>query len=177
MSAAPVAGAHEVGAPVVYTPATPAHLDAIMALETASFVQDAWSREMMHDELTSIHNEYSVAMVGARLVGYAGLRAPERGREADVQTIAVAEDARGRGIGRALMERMLAQARARGMREVFLEVRADNPVAQGLYRSLGFTQLGVRAGYYQPEGVDAIVMRAALGGEPAAMGAGTEGAR
>lgn len=162
---------------VVFAPATAEHLDAIMALETASFMRDAWSREMMHDEVASVHNEYSVALLDERLVGYAGLRAPERGREADVQTIAVAEDARGRGIGRALMERMLGQARARGMREVFLEVRADNPVAQGLYRSLGFAELGVRPGYYQPEGIDAIVMRLALDGGPAAMGAGSEGAR
>ena len=168
----------EATKPVVFAPATAGHLDAIMALEMASFVRDAWSREMMHDEVASVHNEYSVALLGERLVGYAGLRAPERGREADVQTIAVAEDARGRGIGRALMERMLGQARARGMREVFREVRADNPVAQGLYRSLGFAELGVRSGYYQPEGVDAIVMRLALGGQPSPeTGTGSEGAR
>ena len=74
--------------PVVFAPATAEHLDAIMALETASFMRDAWSREMMHDEVASVHNEYSVALLGECLVGYAGLRAPERGREADVQTIA-----------------------------------------------------------------------------------------
>lgn len=148
---------------VVIVPADAAHLGAIMALETAAFASDAWSPEMMADEVTSIHNAYFVALQGGELVGYAGLRAPSNAREADVQTIAVAPEARGRGLGRALMERMLTQARERRMREVFLEVRADNPVAQALYRSLGFVELGVRPGYYQPEGIDAIVMRLALG--------------
>lgn len=147
---------------VTYTAATADDLDAIMALETASFVTDAWSREMMRDEVASIHNAYSVARIGDVLAGYAGLRVPQGAREADVQTIAVAPEARGRGIGRGLMERMLTQARDRHVREVFLEVRADNDVAQQLYRSLGFVELGVRPRYYQPEGIDAIVMKLAL---------------
>jgi ribosomal protein S18 acetylase RimI-like enzyme len=45
---------------------------------------------------------------------------------------------------------------------VFLEVRADNPRAQDLYRRHGFADVGIRRGYYQPSGVDAIVMRRAL---------------
>lgn len=163
---------------VEIVPATAAHLDAIMALETAAFTADAWSRDMMTDEVTSIHNAYSVAVLGDVLVGYAGLRAPSNAREADVQTIAVAPDARGRGLGRALMERMLVQARERRMREVFLEVRADNPVARGLYQSLGFVELGVRPRYYQPEGVDAVVMRLTLGPtwitDPTAISGGTQ---
>lgn len=158
---------------VAFVAATADHLDAIMALETASFVADAWSREMMSDEVTSIHNAYSVALIGDALAGYAGLRVPRGAREADVQTIAVSPQARGRGIGRALMERMLTQARDRAVREVFLEVRADNDVAQNLYRSLGFVELGVRPGYYQPEGIDAIVMRLALAAPSAAVGGET----
>jgi [ribosomal protein S18]-alanine N-acetyltransferase len=46
---------------------------------------------------------------------------------------------------------------------VFLEVRADNPVAQGLYASRGFAVVGRRPRYYQPDGVDAIVMRLETG--------------
>ena len=42
---------------------------------------------------------------------------------------------------------------------MFLEVRADNPRAQDLYRRFGFADVGVRRGYYQPSGMDAIVMR------------------
>ena len=45
------------------------------------------------------------------------------------------------------------------MREVFLDVRADNPVAQQLYASAGFMEIGRRPHYYQPDDVDAVVMR------------------
>jgi ribosomal protein S18 acetylase RimI-like enzyme len=54
---------------------------------------------------------------------------------------------------------LLGEARRRGITTVFLEVRADNPGAQELYRMLGFEEIGVRPHYYQPDDVDAIVMR------------------
>ena len=57
------------------------------------------------------------------------------------------------------MRRMIDEARDRGAKEIFLEVRADNPGAQALYESLQFEALAVRPHYYQPDGVDAIVMR------------------
>lgn len=140
-------------------PATPADLDGIMALERASFPTDAWPEPMMRDELASEHNRYFVDELAGRIVGYAGLRALAGSRDADVQTIAVAEASRGRGRGRALLRTLLAEANERGAREVFLEVRADNPVAEALYRSEGFTELGRRPRYYQPDDVDAVVMR------------------
>jgi ribosomal-protein-alanine N-acetyltransferase len=140
-------------------PATVADLDAIMALERASFPTDAWSDAMMREELTSRHSWYVVDEEAGRVVGYGGIRAAKGSTDADIQTIAIAESARGRGRGRALLATLLAEASRRGVREVFLEVRADNPVARGLYESLGFEEIGVRRGYYQPDGVDAIVMR------------------
>jgi ribosomal protein S18 acetylase RimI-like enzyme len=54
---------------------------------------------------------------------------------------------------------LITAARERGCTEVFLEVRADNTRAHGLYLRRGFEELGVRRGYYQPSGMDAIVMR------------------
>ncbi len=133
-------------------------LDAIWAIETAVFASDAWSRSALQDELTGDHRRYLVAEDAAGEVrAYAGVQVV--GSEADVQTIAVAPEHRGRGHGRRLMLALMAEARARGARELFLEVRADNPVAHGLYLALGFTDLGVRPQYYQPDGVDAIVMR------------------
>jgi ribosomal protein S18 acetylase RimI-like enzyme len=73
--------------------------------------------------------------------------------------IAVRPDRRGEGIGTALLDRLLTTAAARGCREVLLCVRADNPRARELYRRTGFTETGVRPGFYQPSGADAIVMR------------------
>ncbi|TDN90523.1 ribosomal protein S18-alanine N-acetyltransferase [Microbacterium sp. BK668] len=145
-------------------PATPDDLRAIMALERASFPTDAWSDAMMRAELASPHSYYLVAEEAGRVIGYAGLRAPEGGTDADIQTIAIAEAARGRGRGRAILEALLAEASARRVQEVFLEVRADNPAAQALYASEGFAEVGRRPRYYQPDDVDAIVMRLDLRG-------------
>ncbi len=112
--------------------ATEADLDAIMAIETAVFADDAWSPQNMRAELTGPHGYYLVAHPPGqeRIDAYAGLFAPNRTPTADIQTIAVAPEARRRGLGRVLMLQLIAEARRRGAREVFLEVRADNPDAQ-----------------------------------------------
>ncbi|KAA9135518.1 ribosomal-protein-alanine N-acetyltransferase [Microbacterium caowuchunii] len=151
-------------------PATIGDLDAIMRLERASFPSDAWSEAMMREELRSPHSRYVVWEEAARLLGYAGLRAVAGARDGDVQTIAVAESARGRGQGRMLLRTLIAAAHERGVRDLFLEVRADNPVAQELYRSEGFAETGRRPRYYQPDDVDAIVMTLDVAGWAAARG-------
>jgi ribosomal protein S18 acetylase RimI-like enzyme len=61
-----------------------------------------------------------------------------------------------------LMLALIAEAGIRGAVFVFLEVRADNPAARALYDELGFEQIAVRNQYYQPDGVDAQIMRLAL---------------
>lgn len=159
--------------------AEPRDLDAIMALEWASFPSDAWSERTMRDEIASEHGRYIVLEDGDVLAGYAGLRAVAGSRDGDIQTIAVAEASRGRGWGRMLLTELIAEAVRRGVRELFLEVRADNPVAQALYTSEGFREVGRRPRYYQPDDVDAIVMQADLGAraEGAAFGTPPESAR
>ncbi|RFA19506.1 ribosomal-protein-alanine N-acetyltransferase [Subtercola boreus] len=132
-----------------------------MALETETFRNDAWSHAMMLADLSQTHCYYLVATDPdiEGLSGYAGLMSPRGGADADIQTIAVAPDARRRGLARRFMLTLIAEARERGARRVFLEVRADNPGAQTLYASLGFAPIGVRRGYYQPDDVDAVSMR------------------
>lgn len=143
-------------------------LDAIMQIETSVFTTDAWTSDAMRADLASPHCYYLVALGaddppdGSTIAGYAGLLAPRGAKEGDIQTIAVAPEARRKGLGRVLMTSLMNEARRRGAREIFLEVRADNPTAEALYASLGFERLGVRPGYYQPDNVDAIVMRAAV---------------
>jgi ribosomal protein S18 acetylase RimI-like enzyme len=66
---------------------------------------------------------------------------------------------RRQGYGRALLERVIADARAAGGRVVLLEVRASNSVALTLYRAAGFFESGVRSAYYSDNGEDAIEMR------------------
>lgn len=143
--------------------ATSADLDRVMELERATFPDDAWSSENMAAELASAHTSYTIALEGTEnVVGYVGLLAPAASEQADIQTIAVAAEHRGAGVGRMLLRHAIAQATQCGARELFLEVRADNAPARALYAAEGFEQLGVRPRYYQPGDVDAVVMRLRL---------------
>lgn len=82
--------------------------------------------------------------------------------ETHLLDLAVDPSARRRGYGRALLERVIADAREAGGRVVLLEVRASNSVALTLYRSAGFFESGVRSAYYSDNGEDAIEMRLEL---------------
>ncbi|PZF34525.1 ribosomal-protein-alanine N-acetyltransferase [Curtobacterium sp. MCPF17_051] len=148
-----------------------------MWLEHVSFPTDAWSASQMSGELYSPHGYYVVIETvddasAPQVVGYAGLSSLAGNPVADVQTIAVAADQRGKGLGRVLFTELLDEARRRGVREVFLEVRADNPVAQAMYTAFGFEHIATRPRYYQPDGVDAWVMRAELPGPDAERSSG-----
>lgn len=145
--------------PPVIRDAELSDLDAIMHLETTTFTTDAWSRDLMAAELAASHTRYVVALEGDAIIGYAGLSALPGVGQADVQTIAVDAAHRGRGIGARMLEVLLGEAAVRGADDVLLEVRADNPTAQRLYERHGFVAIAVRPRYYQPDDVDAIVMR------------------
>ena len=137
--------------------ATAADVGAVMRIERASFPTDAWTESAMRQ--TFADGDAFVAEDERGVVGYGAVLAPPGSGDADVLTIAVAEAARGEGTGAALLERMVAVAAERRASRVFLEVRADNPVAQRLYATRGFEAVGRRAHYYQPDDVDAVVMR------------------
>jgi len=146
---------------------TPADLDGVLKLEHELFPDDPWSPEMFAHELMQPPADrlYLVASLEEQpLAGYCGMLFVPGGTEpasgqAEVMTIAVRPDAWGHGTGSLLLSAMLEEAKARDCGEVFLEVRADNDRAHGLYSRRGFTEIGVRKGYYQPSGTDAIVMR------------------
>jgi ribosomal-protein-alanine acetyltransferase len=158
--------------------ATADDLDGIMAIERPVFGHEAWSDEMMRRDMADANCYYLVGeLVGTgQIVGYAGLLCPANSGEGDIQTIAVSPLARGRGLARVMMVDLIAEAARRGASRLFLEVRADNPIAIGLYRNLDFREVGVRAGYYQPDNVDAVVMRLEpVPGGPAARSLGPVG--
>ncbi|MER5751595.1 ribosomal protein S18-alanine N-acetyltransferase [Streptomyces sp. NPDC002088] len=137
-------------------------IDPVLELEKDLFPEDAWSRGMFWSELAHARGpeatrRYVVAEAGDRIVGYAGLAAS--GDLADVQTIAVARDHQGTGLGGRLLTDLLRAATAFECAEVMLECRVDNVSAQKLYERFGFEPIGFRRGYYQPGNVDALVMR------------------
>ncbi|MEU1386492.1 MULTISPECIES: ribosomal protein S18-alanine N-acetyltransferase [unclassified Nonomuraea] len=142
---------------------TEADLPAVMAIERATFPLDAWSEGMMRGELADMprSRHYVVALADDEIVAYAGIAVAAD--QADVQTIAVLEKHQGTGFGSAMLTELLAEARRRGAREIFLEVRADNPRAQAVYRHFEFEEIGTRRRYYD-DGTDAIMMRRKLDG-------------
>jgi ribosomal-protein-alanine N-acetyltransferase len=115
-----------------------------------------WS-ELAHARGPEATRRYLVAFDGERLVGYAGLAAA--GDLGDVQTIAVAREQWGTGLGARLLTELLRAASAFECAEVMLECRVDNVRAQKLYERFGFEAIGFRRGYYQPGNIDALVMR------------------
>lgn len=144
---------------------TKADLPEVVELEQAVFGDEAWTTQMLLGELEQKSRYYLVASDADEIVGYGGLLGV--GDQGDVVTLAVAVSHWGLGIGGALLEALMAEAARRGCAELFLEVRTDNVRAQQLYRRYGFTEIGIRRGYYQPSGADALVMRRAVGGSAA----------
>jgi ribosomal-protein-alanine N-acetyltransferase len=86
------------------------------------------------------------------------------GDEAEILTLAVMPAARGRGLGRALLQAAINHAQGQGAVTMFLEVGVDNPAALALYSGLGFTKVGGRKAYYAGGGGggDALVLRLPL---------------
>ncbi len=141
------------------------HLDAVMPIERDLFGAEQWTASMFWAELAErATRHYLVALDGDGdgdgdgdvVTGYGGLCT--YGTEAYIQTLAVRGDRQGTGLGRALLAALLAEADRRAATSVALEVRADNAVAQRLYAASDFRAVGRRRGYYQPSGVDALVM-------------------
>ncbi|HET9898133.1 MAG TPA: ribosomal protein S18-alanine N-acetyltransferase [Streptosporangiaceae bacterium] len=145
-------------------PMTPADIDEVVKVDQEVFGAEAWTAQMLASELEQQPGSryYLVAHIGGQVVGYGGLLGA--GGQSDVVTLAVAIRHWGQGIGSALLKALMAEASRRGCGEIFLEVRTDNNRAQDLYRRHGFTAIGIRRGYYQPSGADALVMRRDLAG-------------
>jgi len=131
-------------------------LRRVMAIEHVVF-PEPWSHGVFVSELSLRKGrDYRVARLGRETVGYVGLMFVED--EAHVTTVAVAPEHQGRGIGTQIMLGVFEIALGQSARRVSLEVAVSNERAQALYRRFGFVPVGVRKGYYQLIGEDAIVM-------------------
>jgi ribosomal-protein-alanine N-acetyltransferase len=134
-------------------------IDGVVALEGELFPDDAWTPASLWAELAARpRRSYVVAEdADGGLAGYGGVDLG--GEVADVMTMAVAPAAQGRGLGRQLLEELVARAVGDHAAYLMLEVRADNEPARKLYEARGFETLTIRRRYYQPGDVDAHVMR------------------
>lgn len=134
-------------------------LGRIMEVELLSFTSP-WSRYAFEGELTNHFARYLVVLLDHQIVGYGGMWLIMD--EAHVTNVAIHPKWRGYGLGAQLMEQLMAEAVASGAEHMTLEVRVSNHVAQSLYRRMGFTQHGLRKGYYSDNQEDALIMWANL---------------
>ena len=135
---------------------TEADLDAVLGIEREVHVHP-WTRGNFSDAL---HSKYQCKVYESEqgMLGYAVLMPAVD--EAELLDIAIAAPHQRQGLGHKLLEEMMVLARRHDMRRVVLEVRASNAAAIGLYRSMGFADIGLRRDYYPAENgrEDAILM-------------------
>jgi len=150
------------GQPVV-SDAGPRDAKAIAALHAASF-RRGWSDGEVEQLLRDPNVVADRALMRRGLVGFILTRCAAD--EAEILSIAVGQDARGRGLGRKLLQRNLQRLAGLGVREVFLEVGAENDTALRLYEHMGFEQVGKRERYYGSDATldsTALVLRREIG--------------
>ena len=144
-------------------PVGPLDAELLAALQAAAFGEAAgterWQASGLEALLATPGCLGLIAASGVQPLGF-GLARLAAG-EAEILSLGVVPAARRLGLGRALLDALVARLLGRGARALFLEVAADNPGAIGLYAGAGFRRAGRRAGYYaRPEGpVDALILR------------------
>jgi [ribosomal protein S18]-alanine N-acetyltransferase len=149
-------------APLRITPLPPCAAAPLSLMHAASFPDEPWDAAAFARilELSGVFGW--LAWTDDSPSGF--LVARDLGDEAEVLTIGVLPEARRRGIGRALLDVLVAEAERLGLGSVVLEVAADNDAAQRLYASCGFVRVGRRPRYYRrAETVaDALILRLGL---------------
>jgi ribosomal protein S18 acetylase RimI-like enzyme len=134
--------------------ARPSDLDALVALEEASFDHDRVSRAQFRRHLVSESAFVLVAEERGRLLGAALLFFRRGAQAARLYSIAIAQAARGQGLGAALLDAAEREARKRGRRAMRLEVRTDNTPALALYEKRGYVRRRREPAFYA-NGMDA----------------------
>ena len=131
-------------------------IDVMIKIEKKAFVSH-WSRQTFVDELSSDNGHYIRAVEGGKTVGYSGFRYVLD--EAHITTLAVDKKFRKKNIGTMLIARLIDDAKNKGIKKLYLEVRQSNIPAQKIYKKLGFKVLDRRREYYQHPVEDALVMQ------------------
>lgn len=146
-----------MGDPFRVRPARPSDRAGMVAVERASFAAP-WERESFTVQPPWM---FFVAEMEGEVIGFAiGRRAADEG---EVLNVAVLPERRGQGVGRRLLEKLIAKMEAEGVKSVFLEVRESNLLARSLYGILGFEIVGLRPGYYSDPPENALQMKVILG--------------
>ncbi len=143
-----------------FRPMVESDLDAIMEIEPHIY-SHPWSRGNFSDSLVSGYSAW-VLLDGAKIIGYALMMMVLD--EAHLLNLSVAKAYQKQGLGRLLLEHMIAIAKKHAAANMFLEVRPSNISAIALYENIGFNEMAIRRGYYPAHNgrEDAVLMGLAL---------------
>jgi ribosomal-protein-alanine N-acetyltransferase len=146
---------------ITYREANAFDLPVFVSLDRELFPYSPWSASQYKEEFSSPTRHFVVAVdADQSIIGYAGVFAPGAA-EADILTVGVVPEHRGKGVAKALMALITNWAKEQGTTAMMLEVKTDNLEAIGLYESLGYSTLNIRKDYFGA-GLDAQVMRLEL---------------
>lgn len=130
-------------------------VEKVSQIEAAVFSRP-WSKKGFLDALNLGNTIFLVAEENKKILGYVGMYVSLD--EGEITNVAVAPDARQRGIGQSLIEKMKKEAEANSVAQIILEVRVSNAPAIRLYQRNGFVNCGTRKGFYDFPKEDAYIM-------------------
>ena len=139
---------------VVYRKMTAEDVPFISRLEEETFSMP-WSADSFLEMIGKEDARYYVAEEDGRLLGSCGVLMIAG--EGNITNVAIAPEARNRGIGTALLRHLLAEGDREGLTAYTLEVRVSNAAAIHVYEKLGFVSAGVRPGFYEKPVEDALI--------------------
>lgn len=128
----------------------------VSRIERVSFTT-VWPTDAFYNELsTNKLAHYFVGRLDGKIVAYGGIWVILE--DSHITTVAVEPNLRGRGLGEAMVLKLIDEGIERGAAWMTLEVRESNVSAQQLYRKYGFTTVTTRKGYYSDDNESALVM-------------------
>ena len=136
---------------------SPDEIDAVLMVEASAFT-NPWTREMYVNEMQNegVSFIYAARDGAGRMVGFCSFW--KIFDELHINNLAIVPEWRRRGVASALLVRILDEGTALGLTSATLEVRRSNEPARQLYERFGFTEAGVRPGYYTNPVEDALVL-------------------
>lgn len=140
---------------IIYRDMTPEDVPFISRLEEETFSMP-WSPASFLQMIEQEDARYYVAEEDGQLLGGCGLLMIAG--EGNISNVAVAKEARRRGVGTGLMRHLLSEGDKEGLTAYTLEVRVSNEAAIGLYQKLGFVSEGIRPNFYEKPTEDAMIM-------------------
>ena len=140
---------------ITYRRMTPEDVPFISRLEEETFSMP-WSPEAFLQMITKEDTRYYVAEEGGHLLGGRGLWMIAG--EGNITNVAVAKDARRRGVGTGLLTYLMQEGNREGVSAYTLEVRISNEAAIHMYEKLGFVSEGIRPNFYEKPTEDAMIM-------------------